>query len=69
MIRFNFCSIEDAVRFKAAFVRDVDWEHCNVQFAPDPTYAKTQGFFKQARIILWKRRSVKIKIKQSVLEL
>ncbi|OXV09850.1 hypothetical protein Egran_02385 [Elaphomyces granulatus] len=36
VVHFRFCSIDDAVRFKAAIVRDDDWEHCNIQFAPDP---------------------------------
>ncbi|PWY92911.1 hypothetical protein BO70DRAFT_358038 [Aspergillus heteromorphus CBS 117.55] len=33
---FRFCSIEDAVRFRAALVRNADYEHCNIQYAADP---------------------------------
>ncbi|KAF4258885.1 hypothetical protein CNMCM8812_006077 [Aspergillus fumigatus] len=33
---FRFCSIDDAVRFRAAILRDADWEHCNIQHAADP---------------------------------
>ncbi|KAL3443866.1 cryptococcal mannosyltransferase 1-domain-containing protein [Aspergillus insuetus] len=35
-VNFRFCSIEDAVRFRAALIRNEDWEHCNVQYATDP---------------------------------
>ncbi|KAL4786768.1 cryptococcal mannosyltransferase 1-domain-containing protein [Aspergillus varians] len=35
-VSFRFCSIDDAVRFRAALVRNEDWEHCNVQYATDP---------------------------------
>ncbi|KAI9045073.1 uncharacterized protein KD926_010396 [Aspergillus affinis] len=33
---FHFCTIEDAVRFRAAIIRDTEWEHCNVQYGSDP---------------------------------
>ncbi|KAH8434803.1 uncharacterized protein LDX57_012436 [Aspergillus melleus] len=33
---FRFCTIEDAVRFRAAIIRDADWEQCNVQYGSDP---------------------------------
>ncbi|KAJ9307194.1 hypothetical protein DTO280E4_9005 [Paecilomyces variotii] len=36
LVIFRFCSIEDAIRFKSALVRDDDWEHCNVQYGEDP---------------------------------
>ncbi|KAL4917491.1 cryptococcal mannosyltransferase 1-domain-containing protein [Aspergillus aurantiobrunneus] len=35
-VSFRFCSIDDAVRFRAALVRNEEWEHCNVQYATDP---------------------------------
>ncbi|KAL3467426.1 hypothetical protein BJX64DRAFT_248638 [Aspergillus heterothallicus] len=35
-VSFRFCSIDDAVRFRAALVRKEEWEHCNVQYATDP---------------------------------
>ncbi|OJJ04529.1 hypothetical protein ASPVEDRAFT_54672 [Aspergillus versicolor CBS 583.65] len=35
-VSFRFCSIDDAVRFRAAIIRNEDWEHCNVQYATDP---------------------------------
>ncbi|KAL4927381.1 uncharacterized protein BDV17DRAFT_126881 [Aspergillus undulatus] len=35
-VSFRFCSIDDAVRFRAAIVRNEDWEQCNVQYATDP---------------------------------
>ncbi|GFF90346.1 LOW QUALITY PROTEIN: hypothetical protein IFM47457_08459 [Aspergillus lentulus] len=40
---FRFCSIDDAVRFRAAILRDADWEHCNIQHAADPCELAT-GF-------------------------
>ncbi|KAI9838772.1 MAG: hypothetical protein M1837_002338 [Sclerophora amabilis] len=33
---FRFCTIQDAARFRGAVERDVDWESCNVHYAPDP---------------------------------
>ncbi|KAL4806435.1 cryptococcal mannosyltransferase 1-domain-containing protein [Aspergillus unguis] len=33
---FRFCSIDDAVRFRTALVRNDDWEHCNIHFTTDP---------------------------------
>ncbi|KAK6837079.1 hypothetical protein RU639_000990 [Aspergillus parasiticus] len=33
---FRFCSIDDAVRFRAVLVRNESWEQCNVQYAADP---------------------------------
>ncbi|RHZ60343.1 uncharacterized protein CDV56_101864 [Aspergillus thermomutatus] len=40
---FRFCSIDDAVKFRAAILRDADWEHCNIQHAADPCELAT-GF-------------------------
>ncbi|RHZ71134.1 hypothetical protein CDV55_105259 [Aspergillus turcosus] len=40
---FRFCSIDDAVRFRASILRDADWEHCNIQHAADPCELAT-GF-------------------------
>ncbi|GES64428.1 hypothetical protein ATEIFO6365_0008049800 [Aspergillus terreus] len=40
---FRFCSIDDAVRFRAAIIRDELWEQCNVQYAADPCEVAT-GF-------------------------
>ncbi|KAL2817396.1 hypothetical protein BJX63DRAFT_429786 [Aspergillus granulosus] len=40
-VSFRFCSIDDAVRFRAALVRKEDWEHCNVQYATDPCEVAT----------------------------
>ncbi|KAL4964684.1 uncharacterized protein BDV14DRAFT_200735 [Aspergillus stella-maris] len=40
-VSFRFCSIEDAVRFRAALVRNEEWEHCNVQYATDPCEVAT----------------------------
>ncbi|KAE8376090.1 cryptococcal mannosyltransferase 1-domain-containing protein [Aspergillus bertholletiae] len=33
---FRFCSINDAVCFRAVLVRNESWEHCNIQYAADP---------------------------------
>ncbi|BAE57177.1 hypothetical protein BDV35DRAFT_379997 [Aspergillus flavus] len=33
---FRFCSIDDAVRFRAVLVRNESWEQCNIQYAADP---------------------------------
>jgi hypothetical protein len=33
---FRFCTIEDAVRFRAMLVRNEEWEQCNVQYTTDP---------------------------------
>ncbi|KAE8134641.1 cryptococcal mannosyltransferase 1-domain-containing protein [Aspergillus pseudotamarii] len=33
---FRFCSINDAVRFRAVIVRNESWEQCNIQYAADP---------------------------------
>ncbi|KAE8348539.1 hypothetical protein BDV28DRAFT_161263 [Aspergillus coremiiformis] len=33
---FRFCSIDDAVRFRAMLVRNEHWEQCNIQYAADP---------------------------------
>ncbi|PYH94132.1 hypothetical protein BO71DRAFT_441269 [Aspergillus ellipticus CBS 707.79] len=38
---FRFCSIEDAVRFRASLIRNVDYEQCNVQYAADPCEVAT----------------------------
>ncbi|KAF2106946.1 hypothetical protein BDV96DRAFT_311280 [Lophiotrema nucula] len=35
-IEFRFASIYSALNFKRALLDDVDWEHCNIQYAPDP---------------------------------
>ncbi|KAA8649967.1 hypothetical protein EYZ11_009127 [Aspergillus tanneri] len=35
-VTFRFCSIEDAVRFRAAIIRNIEWEQCNVQYTTDP---------------------------------
>ncbi|PYH47768.1 uncharacterized protein BP01DRAFT_414087 [Aspergillus saccharolyticus JOP 1030-1] len=40
-IIFRFCSVDDAVRFRASFVRKVDFEQCNVQYAADPCETAT----------------------------
>ncbi|KAL2819894.1 hypothetical protein BDW59DRAFT_164807 [Aspergillus cavernicola] len=40
-VNFRFCGIADAVRFRAALVRNEDWEHCNVQYATDPCEVAT----------------------------
>ncbi|EAW13836.1 uncharacterized protein ACLA_068640 [Aspergillus clavatus NRRL 1] len=40
---FRFCTIDDAVKFRAAIIRDADWEHCNIQHAADPCELAT-GF-------------------------
>ncbi|PYH84885.1 hypothetical protein BO82DRAFT_351683 [Aspergillus uvarum CBS 121591] len=40
-IVFRFCSVDDAVRFRAAFVREIEFEQCNVQYAADPCEAAT----------------------------
>ncbi|KAL5334534.1 hypothetical protein BJX70DRAFT_402508 [Aspergillus crustosus] len=40
-VNFCFCSIDDAVRFRAALVRNEDWEQCNVQYATDPCEVAT----------------------------
>ncbi|GFF86290.1 hypothetical protein IFM53868_04762 [Aspergillus udagawae] len=40
---FRFCSIDDAVKFRAAILREADWEHCNIQHATDPCELAT-GF-------------------------
>ncbi|KAI9366975.1 hypothetical protein BJX61DRAFT_384203 [Aspergillus egyptiacus] len=40
-VNFRFCSIEDAVRFRAALVRNEDWEQCNVQYGTDPCEVAT----------------------------
>ncbi|KAL4800021.1 hypothetical protein BDV19DRAFT_384860 [Aspergillus venezuelensis] len=40
-VSFRFCSIEDAVRFRAALVRNEEWEHCNVQYTTDPCEVAT----------------------------
>ncbi|OGM46281.1 hypothetical protein ABOM_005319 [Aspergillus bombycis] len=33
---FRFCSIDDAVRFRAVLIRNESWEQCNIQYAADP---------------------------------
>ncbi|OAL48282.1 hypothetical protein IQ07DRAFT_633260 [Pyrenochaeta sp. DS3sAY3a] len=35
-IEFRFANIIDALAFKRELIDDQDWEHCNIQFAPDP---------------------------------
>ncbi|RAL12138.1 uncharacterized protein BO97DRAFT_443170 [Aspergillus homomorphus CBS 101889] len=40
-IVFRFCSIDDAVRFRAAFVRETEYEQCNIQYATDPCEVAT----------------------------
>ncbi|KAE8147205.1 cryptococcal mannosyltransferase 1-domain-containing protein [Aspergillus avenaceus] len=35
-VSFRFCSIDDAVRFRAMIVRNDSWEQCNTQYAADP---------------------------------
>ncbi|KAL3476237.1 hypothetical protein BJX99DRAFT_228126 [Aspergillus californicus] len=40
-VNFRFCSIDDAVRFRGALVRNEDWEHCNVQYNTDPCEVAT----------------------------
>ncbi|RAK73970.1 uncharacterized protein BO72DRAFT_451076 [Aspergillus fijiensis CBS 313.89] len=40
-IVFRFCSVDDAVRFRAAFVREIEFEQCNVQYAADPCETAT----------------------------
>ncbi|KAL2866411.1 uncharacterized protein BJX67DRAFT_381929 [Aspergillus lucknowensis] len=40
-VSFRFCSIDDAVRFRSALIRNEDWEHCNVQYATDPCEVAT----------------------------
>ncbi|KAL4814239.1 hypothetical protein BDW67DRAFT_186971 [Aspergillus spinulosporus] len=35
-VSFRFCSIGDAVRFRAALVRVEEYEQCNVHYAADP---------------------------------
>ncbi|KAE8166360.1 hypothetical protein BDV40DRAFT_296493 [Aspergillus tamarii] len=35
-VSFRFCSIDDAVRFRAELVRNESWEQCNIQYAADP---------------------------------
>lgn len=39
---WQFCEIKDAVAFRAALLRDEEWEMCNVNFADDPC-ALAQG--------------------------
>ncbi|KKK12671.1 hypothetical protein ARAM_006322 [Aspergillus rambellii] len=41
IVNFRFCSIDDAVRFRAALVRSEEWEHCNVQYTTDPCEVAT----------------------------
>ncbi|GAD94797.1 hypothetical protein ANI_1_3316024 [Paecilomyces variotii No. 5] len=36
VVIFRFCSMEDAIRFKSALVRNDDWEQCNIQYGEDP---------------------------------
>ncbi|KAL4885325.1 hypothetical protein BJY04DRAFT_180646 [Aspergillus karnatakaensis] len=40
-VNFRFCSIDEAVRFRSALVRNEDWEQCNVQYATDPCEVAT----------------------------
>ncbi|KAL2000905.1 hypothetical protein VTN02DRAFT_2474 [Thermoascus thermophilus] len=41
IVQVRFCSIDDAVRFRSVLVRDENWEHCNINFAPDPCETAT----------------------------
>ncbi|KAI9803223.1 MAG: hypothetical protein M1825_002014 [Sarcosagium campestre] len=36
IVTFRFCNVQDGSRFKGALERDVEWEHCNIHYAPDP---------------------------------
>ncbi|KAL4732899.1 hypothetical protein BDV11DRAFT_176209 [Aspergillus similis] len=40
-VSFRFCSIGDAVRFRAALVRVEEYEQCNVHYAVDPCEVAT----------------------------
>ncbi|KAI9809554.1 MAG: hypothetical protein M1827_006789 [Pycnora praestabilis] len=40
-VTFRFCKIQDAVHFKGVLHRDEEWEHCNINFSPDPCAAAT----------------------------
>ncbi|MCJ1286345.1 hypothetical protein MMC26_005690 [Xylographa opegraphella] len=35
-VTFRFCKMQDADSFFASLRKDIDWEHCNITFAPDP---------------------------------
>ncbi|MCJ1383034.1 hypothetical protein MMC17_006147 [Xylographa soralifera] len=45
-ITFRFCKMQDADNFCASLRKDMDWEHCNIAFAPDPC-ATTTGIHLQ----------------------
>ncbi|KAL4901904.1 hypothetical protein BDW74DRAFT_181346 [Aspergillus multicolor] len=40
-VSFRFCSILDATRFRASFVREEQYEQCNVHYAADPCEVAT----------------------------
>ncbi|MCJ1434945.1 hypothetical protein MMC27_004315 [Xylographa pallens] len=40
-VTFRFCKLQDAYNFYASLRKDMDWEHCNITFAPDPCATAT----------------------------